>query len=61
MMPSPRALVGMLVAAVAGFSMIRHARQMLHDGTSLEDGGGWTALVLAEFVVAMSAVAFALY
>jgi hypothetical protein len=50
----------MLVAVVVGRSMVRHARRMLHEGISLEDGGGWTAVVLVEFVVAMGAVAVAL-
>ena len=50
----------MLVAVSAGYAMIRHARQMLHDGVSLEGGGGWTALILAEFILAMSATAVAL-
>ena len=60
-MPSHRVLVAMLVAVTGGYAMIRHARQMLHEGISLEDGGGWTALVLTEFLVAMSGVAVALY
>ena len=51
----------MLVAAVAGYWMIRHANRMLHEGTSFAEGGGLTALVLTEFMVAMSGVAVALY
>ena len=50
----------MLVAVTVGYSMIRHAQRMLHEGVSFEDGGGWTALVLTEFVVAMGGVGVAL-
>ena len=60
-MPTRRALFAMLVAVTAGYSMIRHANRMLHEGVTLEEGGGWTALVLTEFMVAMGGVAFALY
>ena len=58
-MPNRRALFAMLVAVTVGYSMIRHAQRMLHEGVAFEDGGGWTALVLAEFVVAMGGVAVA--
>ncbi len=60
-MPNRRALFAMLVAVTVGCSMIRHARRLLHDGVAFEDGGGWTALVSAEFVVAMGGVAVVLY
>jgi len=60
-MPNRRALFAMLVAVTVGYSMIRHAKRMLHEGVAFEDGGGWTAVILAEFVVAMGAVAVALY
>ena len=52
-MPRPRTLIAILVALASGCSMIRHARKMLHDGVALEDGGGWTALILTEFMAAM--------
>ena len=58
-MPSRRVLIALLVAALGGYSMIRHVRQMLHEGISLEDGGGWTALFLTEFLVTMSALVVA--
>jgi hypothetical protein len=60
-MPARRSLYAVLVAAVAGYWMVRHANRMLHDGTTFADGGGWTALVLTEFLVSMSGVAVALY
>ena len=60
-MPARRSLIAVLVAAMAGYAMIRHANRMLHDGVSFEDGGGWTALVLSEFMVAMAGIAAALY
>jgi len=59
--PAQRSLIGMLVAVAAGYAMIRHARRMLHEGVGLEDGGGWTAVVVTEFVIAMSGVALALH
>ena len=60
-MPARRVLYAVLVAAVAGYWMIRHSNRMLIEGVSFQEGGGWTALVLAEFFVAMSGIAVALY
>lgn len=60
-MPSRRTLIALLVAATAAYSMVHHARVMLHEGVALEEGGGWTAVFLAEFMVALGAVAAALY
>jgi hypothetical protein len=60
-MPARRSLYAVLVAAAAGYAMIRHSKRMLHDGVAFEDGGGWTALVLSEFMVAMAGIAAALY
>ena len=40
--------------------MLRHSRQMMFEGVSLQDGGGWAALVMVEFTVALAALAFAL-
>jgi len=34
---------------------------MLFDGVSLGDGGGWTAVIMAEFMVALGALAVASY
>jgi hypothetical protein len=60
-MPRRHALLAMLVAVTFGYSMIRHAGRMMHEGVGLEEGGGWTALILAEFMIAMGGVAGALY
>lgn len=60
-MPSTRTLIAMLVAIASGYSMIRHARKMPHDGVALEDGGGWTALILTEFMIAMGGLGVAIY
>jgi hypothetical protein len=32
----------------------------MHDGTTLQDGGGWTALILTETMVSLAAAAFAI-
>jgi hypothetical protein len=35
-MPTERALIGMLIAASAGWSLWRHARRMMLDGVSVD-------------------------
>ncbi|RDI75164.1 hypothetical protein Gocc_0962 [Gaiella occulta] len=59
-MAAHTAPIAALVALVSGWAVIRHCRAMLHSGVSLEDGGGWTAVILAETVVCLTAVAVAL-
>lgn len=56
-----RVLIATLVAAGCAYAMLRHASQMLHEGTSLTDGGGITALVMCEFTAALAAISVALY
>jgi len=56
-----RVLIAVLVAAGCSWAMLRHSRQMLFDGVSLTDGGGWAVLVMVEFTAAMVAIAVALY
>jgi hypothetical protein len=54
-------LIATLVAAASGYAMLRHAHQTAaFDGVAMVDGGGWTALVIAEFAVALGAIAVAL-
>jgi hypothetical protein len=60
-MVSRRVLIATLVAAGCAYAMIRHSRQMLFEGTSFADGGGITALVMAEFTAALGAISVALY
>jgi hypothetical protein len=48
-MPSRLSLLTALVCALSGWLVVRHGRQMLCDEITLADGGGWTALFLAEF------------
>ena len=55
-----RTLIATLVASGCAYGMLRHSRQMLFDGVSLSDGGGWAALVMVEFTVALGALAVAL-
>jgi hypothetical protein len=55
-----RVLLATLVAAGSAYAMLRHSRQMMFEGVSLQDGGGWAALVMVEFTVALAALAFAL-
>ena len=54
------ALIATLVAAGCAYAMLRHSRQMLFEGVSLSNGGGWAALVMVEFTVALAALAVAL-
>lgn len=49
-------LVATLVAVGAGWSTIRHCRRLLHDGVGFDDGGGWTAVIMTEFMVFLVAV-----
>lgn len=39
--------------------MVRHARPMLHEGVGVDDGGGWTALIITEFIITFAAAAVA--
>jgi len=57
---SQRSLVPTIVALTAGYSTLRHARRMLHEETGVGDGGGWTALIIAEVMIAFAAAAIAL-
>jgi len=34
---------------------------MIHEGVTVEDGGGWVALLLTEFMVSFSASCLAIY
>jgi hypothetical protein len=60
-MPATHSLVATLVAAAASYAMTRHMRTMLHEGSTHADGGGWTAVVMVEFMVAMGALGVAFY
>jgi hypothetical protein len=57
----PRSVIATLVASTAGFATIRHARRMLHDGVDLDAGGGWTAVIMAEVMITLTALAIAVY
>jgi hypothetical protein len=59
-MPSRLSLLAALVCALSGWLVVRHGRQMLRDEITLADGGGWTALFLAEFVVSLAAACAAI-
>ena len=60
MLLAHRTLIATLVAAACAYGMLRHSRQMMFEGISLTDGGGWAALVMAEFTVALGALGVAL-
>ena len=60
-MPSQVALVAALVAAVSGWGVVHHGRQMIHEGVTVGEGGGWTALLLTEFMVSFAAACVAIY
>jgi hypothetical protein len=55
-----KVLIATLVSAGCAYAMLRHARQMMFEGVGLSEGGGWAALVLAEFTVSLAALAVAL-
>ncbi len=55
-----RVLISTLVAAGCAYAMLRHSRRMLFEGTSFYEGGGLTALVIAEFSGALAAISVAL-
>ena len=59
-MPSHIALVATLVAAASGWALIHHARALMHNGETLADGGGWTAIILTETMISLGAAAFAI-
>jgi len=59
-MPSQRILVAALVAAVSGLAVVRTAGAMVDEGFTVEDGGGWAALLIAEVCSMFAAVAVAL-
>lgn len=60
MLLAHRTLFATLVASGCAYAMLRHARQMMFDGISLSDGGGWAALVMVEFTIALGALGVAL-
>jgi hypothetical protein len=59
-MPSHISLIAAFVAAASGWAMIHHSRGLMHNGESLTDGGGWTAIILTETMISLGAAAFAI-
>jgi hypothetical protein len=59
-MPDQIALVAAFVAAVSGLCVIRHSKALMHNSIGLQDGGGWTALILVESMISLGAAAFAM-
>jgi hypothetical protein len=59
-MPSTLSLVAALVAAVSGWGVVHHGRALMFNGTTLQDGGGWTAIILTETMISLGAAAFAI-
>lgn len=60
MMLSNPQLVAMLTAAASGWAVIRIARKMTFEGVGFEDGGGYTALLIAALMINLASVAVAL-
>ncbi len=58
--PSIPVLAAIGVAVVTGWATRHHCRQLLHEGVSLEDGGGYVVLILVEFTACMAAVGAAI-
>lgn len=59
-MPSQITLVAALIAAASGWGVVHHGRALMFHGTSLQDGGGMTALILLETMISLGAAAFAI-
>jgi hypothetical protein len=59
-MPDQVALIAALVAALSGWGVIHHAKTLMHNSIGLQDGGGWTALILVESMISLGAAAFAI-
>ena len=53
-------LFAMLVAAVSAWVVIRVVKKMSFEGVGFEDGGGYTALLLAAVTINLGAVSVAL-
>jgi hypothetical protein len=56
-----RTLIALLIAAGCAYAMLRQSKRMLFEGTTFADGGGATAVVMAEFMVALGSLGVALY
>ena len=59
-MPGTASLIAALVAAAAGWGVVHHGRALMHNGDSLQNGGGWTAIILTETMISLGAAAFAM-
>jgi len=53
-------LVATPVAALSGWAVVRITRKMMFDSVGFEDGGGYTALLMAALMINLGAVAVAL-
>jgi hypothetical protein len=53
-------LAAAITAIVSGWAVIRLARAMSFHGVGLEDGGGYTALLIAALTINLAAVTVAL-
>jgi hypothetical protein len=53
-------LIAALIAAVSGWGVIHHGKSLMRNGDTLADGGGWTAIILAETMISLGAAAFAI-
>jgi hypothetical protein len=58
--PTNLALIAALVAATSGWGVVHHGKALMHNGVGLQDGGGWTALILTETMISLSAACVAL-
>jgi hypothetical protein len=59
-MPATKTLLAVLIAAISGFAVVRTGQSMMRDGTEIQDGGGWAALLITEVCVSFAAVGIAL-
>ena len=55
-----RVLIAMTFAVGSGYAVVRTGRSMTAAGVGLEDGGGWTALLIVEVLCSLAASAVAM-
>jgi hypothetical protein len=56
----PINVIAMLVAALSAWAVLRVARKMSFEGVGLDDGGGYTALLMAGVMINLASVTVAL-
>ncbi len=53
-------LAAVIIATLSGWAVIRIARKMTFEGVGIEDGGGYSALLITALMINLAAVSIAL-